>query len=376
MYINNGLTGASLPDKTLCLTFDDGPGEVDGSGPGPHTLEVAQYLSDQGVKATFFMVGKFASDHPEFLPQLENLGHLVGNHTYDHSNLVHHAAQNGDVIAEVTRVDGLIRNWIDASTVYMRPPYGAWDPGVANSLNANLTASLSHLGPIGWDIDGGDWNYWMNDRSPQDCLTSYLHAITPPGGPGRGIILMHDCTADMEYVKRRNRALDLVQLLVPALQQQGYQFARVDEVPDIINLTANTLTIALKGSNGLYVSPQGGGGGQILVNGPAVGAWEPLILEDLFVGRVAVRAVNGQYISPQGGGSGPDGVGGDVLANGPAVGDWEPLDLISLGGNQVAFRSFRGNFLRCSAGASNALTAGADSWLNMQADDIFTYEYL
>jgi hypothetical protein len=187
---------------------------------------------------------------------------------------------------------------------------------------------------------------------------------------------MHDCTADMEYVKRRNRALDLVQLLVPALQQQGYQFARVDEVPDIINLTANTLTIALKGSNGLYVSPQGGGGGQILVNGPAVGAWEPLILEDLFVGRVAVRAVNGQYISPQGGGSGPDGVGGDVLANGPAVGDWEPLDLISLGGNQVAFRSFRGNFLRCSAGASNALTAGADSWLNMQADDIFTYEYL
>src|SRR5262249_28432951 len=160
-------------------------------------------------------------------------------------------------------------------------------------------------------------------------------------------VLMHDCTADMEVVRRGNRTLEMVQLLVPALQQQGYHFARIDEVPEISALSVNQVRIALRDSTGLYVSPQGGGGGAILVNGPAIGAWEPLVVEDLYVGKVALRTVSGHYVSPQGGG------GGAVLANGPVVGDWEPLDLISLGDNRVAFRSITGDYLTSDQGAGS-----------------------
>jgi peptidoglycan/xylan/chitin deacetylase (PgdA/CDA1 family) len=365
MYQESDLKGTSLPDHTLCLTFDDGPDQTSGPGAGPRTAELAQYLHDQGIAATFFMVGKFASDLPDLMAQVESLGHLVGNHTYDHPNLADFGAEGGDVVAQVARADGLIRNWVDAPVVFFRAPYGAWTPDFAQILNANLTVSLSHVGPINWDIDAGDWECWKDGADPQSCMAKYLQAIDVPK---RGIVLMHDCTADQEVVKQANRTLELIQLLVPELLQQGYRFARIDEVPDIAALAQNTLRLAIKGSNGLYISPQGGGGGAVIVNGPAVGPWEPLVMEDLYVGKVALRATNGQYLSPQGGG------GGAVLANGPAVGAWEPLDLISLGGNRIAFRTVTGHFLVCDAGAGNVLNA--NPWLSMQQDSVFTFEYL
>jgi hypothetical protein len=53
-------TIATFPDNTLCLTFDDGQAETNSpdSEPGPHSLELAQYLQSVGVQATFFMVGR------------------------------------------------------------------------------------------------------------------------------------------------------------------------------------------------------------------------------------------------------------------------------------------------------------------------------
>jgi peptidoglycan/xylan/chitin deacetylase (PgdA/CDA1 family) len=364
MYTDDLTSGLALPQKTICLTFDDGPGATDGGGTGPRTTQLAQFLSDQGIYATFFMVGKFASDLPDVLPQVESLGHLIGNHTYDHPNLVELYDVGGNVVSQVMRTDGLIRNWIDSPVVYFRPPYGAWDPRIAAALNANLTAALSHVGPIGWDLDGGDWACWKDGRDPDACAADYLNVIE---AQGRGIVLNHDCTADQDVVLRANRTLELMQLLIPMLQARGYTFCRLDQVPGIAVSEQSTLPIALRGSNGLYVSPQQGGGGAIVVNGPAVGPWEPLVVEDLYVGKVALKASTGHYLSPQNGG------GGEVLANGPSVGEWEPLDLISLGNNNVAFRTVTGHFLTYDA-AGGLLRA--TSWLALQPSTVFTYEYL
>jgi peptidoglycan/xylan/chitin deacetylase (PgdA/CDA1 family) len=365
MYQDDMISGASLPEQTLCLTFDDGPGETSGPGTGPRTLEIAQYLSDQNVPATFFMVGKFASDLPAIMPQLARLGHLVGNHSYDHPNLVAYAAAGADVVAQVARTDGLIRKWIDAPVVFFRPPYGAWNTDVASALNGNLTVSLSHAGPVGWEIDGSDWAYWKDKASPEACAADYLQKIEVQR---RGIVLMHDCSADLDVVKRVNRTFELVQLLIPMLRERGYDFRRLDQIPGMPGGDQSAIRIALRGCNGLYVSPQGGGGGAVIVNGPAVGPWERLVVEDLYVGKVALRTATGQYLSPQGGG------GGEVLANGVAPADWAPLDLISLGANQVAFRTVTGHFLTCETAAGGALKA--TGWSGYEPPMVFSYEYL
>ena len=58
MFFANPITGDTLPSKTLCLTYDDGPGETAGTGPGPRTLAIAECLARYGVRATFFVCGK------------------------------------------------------------------------------------------------------------------------------------------------------------------------------------------------------------------------------------------------------------------------------------------------------------------------------
>lgn len=354
MYDTNPIAGASLPSMTLCLTFDDGPGETPGSGPGPHTLELAEYLNQEGIRGTFFMAGKHAEQFPSLLPQIRDLGHLVANHSYDHPDLVDLFDGGGDVIDQVARTDVAIRDWIDGPTIFLRPPYGDWSEDVALSLNGNLTVSLGHVGPIVWDIDGGDVSHWLNGDSPQAVADAYVSAIQ---AGGRGIVLMHDSTADIELAKPVNMTYPMVQLLVPALKALGYQFVRVDEIPDVVTAVQRPFQLALLATNGKYVSPQAGGGGTILVDGPAIGAWETLGIDHLAAGKVALRAPNGLYISPQ------DGGGGDVLANGPGIGGWEPLDLIPVGPTNVAFRTVTGHFLtRDEAGVLKANVTWLRNW--------------
>lgn len=41
MYHPTPLNGSSLPDRTLCLSYDDGPGSIESTDdPGPNTLEL------------------------------------------------------------------------------------------------------------------------------------------------------------------------------------------------------------------------------------------------------------------------------------------------------------------------------------------------
>lgn len=232
MYENDMLTGSSLGGKTLCLTFDDGPGHTDSPEPesGPRTVEIARYLHSQGIRATFFMVGKFAVELPAIMREVQELGHLIANHTYDHVSLVDCATKGHDVVSQISRTDGLIRTWVDGSVVFFRPPYGHWDHVVARILNADSAVSLGHVGPIGWDIDGGDWFCWQQGIDPSQCADLYMRQIVLRG---KGIILMHDCTADMEDVKLANRTLEVIRILVPNLKRQGYKFVRIDEIPDI-----------------------------------------------------------------------------------------------------------------------------------------------
>ena len=74
MFATEPITGAALPDGSLVLTYDDGP--------GPNTLPVAEYLSGMSIEATFFIVGEFAAKRPDVLARVWALGHRLGNHTW------------------------------------------------------------------------------------------------------------------------------------------------------------------------------------------------------------------------------------------------------------------------------------------------------
>jgi peptidoglycan/xylan/chitin deacetylase (PgdA/CDA1 family) len=230
------IVGTSLPLGTLCLTFDDGPGTTPGTGPGPKTQRLAEYLADQEVPATFFVCGKHVAELPDVVGRVRALGHVVANHTQTHPDLAAALESGGDVVGEVAGTDALIREGA-SGRLFFRPPYGSWSGGVADALNADAALAARYVGPINWDVDADDWACWRDGISPSVCAANYLGAVE---GPRRGIVLMHDSTADNDTWKQANASFEMVQVLVPALQRRGYRFAAVDEVPDVRAAIART----------------------------------------------------------------------------------------------------------------------------------------
>ena len=67
--------------KNVALTFDDGPDRQ-------YTPQVLDVLRDKGVKATFFLIGNRVEEYPDVAQRIIQEGHLVGNHTYSHPEIM------------------------------------------------------------------------------------------------------------------------------------------------------------------------------------------------------------------------------------------------------------------------------------------------
>ena len=233
MFYHRDLKGDRLPHGTICLTYDDGP--------GPRTRELGEYLDEQHIAATFFVLGRHVEEYPGILEQLQACGHLIGNHTYNHPGLVSLALAGGEVVGELQKTDHLIRRFVSSDVVLFRAPYGNWrektEPDgdedkpisvVADILN-HSGAFSDYVGPVNWDIVAEDWACWRQGLSAEECAYRYLAETERVGS---GIILMHD-SSEEAFVRQRNRTMQMTKILVPLLQERGYRFIRLDEVPQV-----------------------------------------------------------------------------------------------------------------------------------------------
>src|SRR5436305_7412140 len=73
--------GGGRDSRQLALTFDDGPND-------PWTPRLLDVLEKHQIQATFFMIGDFVRQKPAIARQVAAAGHVVGNHTFRHPNLV------------------------------------------------------------------------------------------------------------------------------------------------------------------------------------------------------------------------------------------------------------------------------------------------
>jgi len=242
MLLETPLFGYSLPEKTLCLTFDDGPGETADDQCGPKTEKIAAYLYEQHISATFFVVGKFAKQYPKILERIVELGHSLGNHTYHHPHLInmYTAGREQEIIDEITNTSALLTPYLKNKNIYFRAPYGSWNSNIAKLMHLHLQDKLRYIGPFHWDISGDDWYFWEKGASAEKCAETYLELIQEKG---KGILLLHDSTADpiefnpnAERMKANNRVLETIKILIPQLKKEGYSFARLDEIPHIADL--------------------------------------------------------------------------------------------------------------------------------------------
>ena len=208
-------TPTPIPPGTICLTFDDGP--------GPHTLEIARFLAQHEIRATFFVVGRHVERNLATVRQVRGLGHWIGNHTFHHRPLAALVWAGVDAAGEVIETDRLIADLIGDGPSLLRPPYGNWSASAAAALNQSK-ALEKYIGPIIWDIDCADHAIGGLRNSEawtlEKCQTAYLNAIESRGA---GVAALHDGGAAAQAT------LELVQWLVPRLMGR-YEFKALDEV--------------------------------------------------------------------------------------------------------------------------------------------------
>ena len=362
MFLHNDIKGHRLPPRTLCLTYDDGPGETAGTEPGPRTRELARYLADQEIRATFFVVGRHVDAHPGVVEELNALGHIVGNHTMNHPGLVRMAEQGGDVVGEIAQAHARIKTSHSADPVFFRAPYGNWrqrlaqdGPDRATSVVASIlnteALAMRYVGPINWDISGEDFNYWRDRMSAEDCARGYLDEIE---SVGRGIVLMHD-GSENPAMRAGNRAFETTAILVPALRARGYSFVGLDRIPQVRTAIGVNRVVLLQADDGSFLSLDAEDRPTLVRREP--GASEQFGLADGAGDALALRAPNGLYLELD---------GAEVHATGASLNDrslWIPEPAC---GDRFLLR-IEGRYLSVDGGeATSATTAlrrhGALRW--------------
>jgi peptidoglycan-N-acetylglucosamine deacetylase len=189
-FLLAGPTGAAQ----VALTFDDGPHPE-------WTPRLLDGLAAANVRATFFVVGAAAERHPALVERMHREGHLVGHHSWTHSEPA--TTSTATLAAEVDRCRALLSDLLGVPSDWFRPPKG--------QLTLAKLAMLLRRGQriALWSADPRD--YALSDAAP---LAAW--AAAQPPAPG-AIVLLHDVhphavDALPSFLAWRDRGVDLVRL--------------------------------------------------------------------------------------------------------------------------------------------------------------------
>ena len=165
-----------LDDHEVVLTFDDGP--------WPATdRKILAALAQECVRATFFLIGRPASEHPELVRRMAAEGHTVAHHTWTHRNLksMKPEAAIGEIDKGIAAVEAALHGKATTApgTPFFRFPFFEMTQATLDALQARGIAVF------GADLWASDWNP-MTPAEQLKLLTERLQEAR------KGIILLHD----------------------------------------------------------------------------------------------------------------------------------------------------------------------------------------
>jgi len=175
------------PDKyTWGVSYDDGP--------SPYTSKILEFLNEEDIQATFFVVGSRVPGRSDILQAEYMSGHMISVHTWSHPSLT--TLTNAEIVAELGWTRQIIKDAIGVTPNTMRPPYGDIDDRVrAISLAMGLRPILwTGYGTDNFDTD--DWRIAGGDTNGTACLANFETILTEAANIDTGfIVLEHDLYA-------------------------------------------------------------------------------------------------------------------------------------------------------------------------------------
>lgn len=188
----------SISRPIVALTFDDGP--------HPQlTPKLLDILRDNGVRATFFVVGRNVAAHPDIAHRIIAEGHEIANHSWSHPALT--GLGTTGINREISSTSDAIQRATGRQPTLMRPPYGAVNDRVRQNIMRD-----NGLDVVLWSVDPLDWK-----RPGAEVVRQRLVAGATPGG----ILLAHDIHPG---------TVEAVPGVIRDLKAKGYGFATVSQL--------------------------------------------------------------------------------------------------------------------------------------------------
>src|SRR5437867_2003550 len=198
-------TGIRRGSKQLALTYDDGPND-------PHTLRLLEVLAKHNVKATFFLIGLYVERRPNIVREVVTAGHIVGNHTFSHPNLVFASAPQSRT--QLQECQQAITRAIGQHSPLFRPPFGGRRPETLR-----IARSLGLL-PVMWNVSAQDWKGYSADEIKQRIRRQLR---------GGDVILLHD-GSHIDMGVDRSQTILATDLLIPEAKSEGFEFVTIPEM--------------------------------------------------------------------------------------------------------------------------------------------------
>jgi peptidoglycan-N-acetylglucosamine deacetylase len=189
----------------LVLSYDDGPGTR-------LTQKLLDTLAARDARATFFPLGRRASDGSAVLDRAAAAGHELGCHGFDHVNAID--CPRGAAERDIELGYHSLARWVEPRGLF-RPPYG--------KLSRESRSALRRRGAsIGWwTVDSGDTQPARPDIAP------VVAAVMRAGG---GVVLMHDFDRDPPEPEREGFVVELTTALLDMSRERGWTVSTLGEL--------------------------------------------------------------------------------------------------------------------------------------------------
>jgi cellulose synthase/poly-beta-1,6-N-acetylglucosamine synthase-like glycosyltransferase/peptidoglycan/xylan/chitin deacetylase (PgdA/CDA1 family) len=203
---SGGVDAVRMPDRTVVLTFDDGPDPT-------WTPLVLDVLGRHRVPGTFFVLGSEVLQHPDIVRRQVAEGHELGNHTFTHPDLT--TMTSWQQRWQLNQTQLALVGVTGRTTTIMRPPYSFSNVSL-DDVSWQLVREAHDDGYVTVlaDLDSRDW-----ERPGADAI---VRNSIPRDGRG-AVVLLHDAGGD------RAQTVAALDRLIPALKAKGYRFTTLHD---------------------------------------------------------------------------------------------------------------------------------------------------
>ena len=198
-----------ISDKTVYLTFDDGPSYL--------TEEILDILKDENVPATFFVTERQIDKYADVVRRMQAENHTIGLHTSTHNySYVYSSDENyfndlNNIRQKVFRITGVKSRIIRLPGGSSNTISKKYNLGIITRITSALAKKSFYY--FDWNVDSEDASGNLTKEDIYMNVTNRIHS-------GTNIILMHDLSTKVS-------TKDALRDIIKYAKANGYTFAKI-----------------------------------------------------------------------------------------------------------------------------------------------------